>query len=153
QEWFQLHPSPQYQLPTSLFLQEGPELLSPETYLVLPEYRHLFRRGLTPVILRLAVTSMETIFLWDMKMPQDGRMTDYYISLQEAADAAEKAWVRLEWNNPNRAYDYHLSIDDLGEPQFPPDKTMRDWLQLGFKGRVIDREDHPVILEYQGRKV
>ena len=42
QEWFRLHPAKEYQLPTALFLRENEELLRPETYLVLPEYRDLF---------------------------------------------------------------------------------------------------------------
>ena len=30
---------------------------------------------------------------------------------------------------------------------------MLDLLKLGFNGRALDRRDHPVILEHQGRKV
>ncbi|MGZ3397494.1 MAG: hypothetical protein ACXVB2_25605 [Isosphaeraceae bacterium] len=154
QEWFRLHPSQEYQLPTALFLRENEELLRPETYLVLPEYRHLFRSGLTPVRLRLAINSLDTEFLWDMRVPKGGLMTDYYLALQEAADEAEKSWVKLEWNNGSRVYDYHYAVDDFGDPQFTEGRTMSDWLALGFKGdRLINREDHPVVLEYHGRKV
>lgn len=153
-EWFQLHPGRDYQWPVALFLRECDETVKPETYLVLPDFSHLFGSGLTPVRLRLAVNSLGTPFLWDMKVPQNGLMTDHYIALQEAADEAEKCWVKLEWNNGSRAYDYHYAEGDLGDPQFPPGMTMRDLVALAFKGdRLVDREDHPVIAEFQGRKV
>jgi hypothetical protein len=154
QEWFRLHPSQEFQLPTALFLRQNDDLIKPETYLVMPACRHLFGKSLTPVRLRLAVNSLDTVFLWDMKVPKDGIMSDYYISLQEAADEAERSWVKLEWNNGNRSYDHHYALDDLGDPQFlPADRTMRDWLKLGFKGREIDREDHPVVAEYRGKRI
>jgi len=152
QEWFRLHPAKEYQLPTALFLRENEELLRPETYLVLPECRDLFGKNhLTPVRLRLAVNSLETVFLWDLKVPKDGVMTDYFITLHEIAEEAENNWVRLEWSNADRVYHYHYAEGDLGDPQFPQGKTMRDWLALGFKGRIIDSEDHPVVAEFKGR--
>jgi hypothetical protein len=153
QEWFRLHPSQKYQFPAGLFLRESDELIRPETYIVDREHWHLFGSQLVPVRLRLAINSLGTEFLWDIRQPRDGVMTDYHIALQEAADEAEKCWVRLEWDNGSRVYNFHVAVDDLGDPGFTEERTMRDWLRLGFKGRLIDSADHPVLHEFQGRKV
>ncbi len=151
-EWFQLHPGREYQWPVALYLRETDESVKPETYLVLPEFAPLFRKGLTPVRLRLAVNSLGTPFLGDMKVPTDGRMDEYYATLQEIAEEAEKGWIKLDWNSANRVYDYWSSKGDLGDPQFPQ-KTMRDLVALGFKGdRLVDRQDHPLIAEFEGRR-
>jgi len=149
QEWFRLHPSPKYQMPAALFVRKNDELLTPQTYLVPPEYKGVFKKQhLTPVRLRLAINSLDTEFLWDIRRPRDGVMSDYHLSVQEAADAAETTWIRLDWDNGNRAYDYQEALDDLGDPQWQhPERSWGDWLRLAFKGRLIDREDHEVIRE------
>ena len=46
-------------------------------------------------------------------------------------------------------YHYDVAPDDLGDPRWP-DKTMRELVELGFNGQVIDCADHPIVLEYQG---
>ena len=96
--------------------------MKPETYLVLPDFSHLFKEdGLTPVRLRLAVRQSGNPVPLGYEGAQNGLMTDHYIALQEAADEAEKCWVKLEWNNGSRAYDYHYAEGDLGEiPNSPP---------------------------------
>ncbi len=153
-EWFQVHPGREYQLPVAIYERENDESVKPETYLVLPQFSHLFGAGLTPVRLRLAVNSLGTSFLWPMKMPKDGRMSNHLIVLQEIVDEAERQWVKIEWDNGSRAYNYHFAPGDLGDPQFPSGMTMRDLIALGFKGdRLIASEDHPVIAEYLGKTV
>lgn len=152
-EWFRLHPGRDYQWPVALYLRVSDESIAPETYLVPSVYHHLFKpKALTPVRLRLVVSSVETVFLWDMKVSRNGLQEDYHRSLQQAAEAAERTWVKLEWDNATRVYHFWPAPDDLGDPQFPEGKTMQDLVKLGFNGRVIDRAEHPVVLEYQGRK-
>jgi hypothetical protein len=149
QEWFQLHPSLKYQMPAALFVRKNTELLTPQTYLVPKEYWGLFKRQhLTPVRLRLAINSLDTEFLWDIRRPRDGVMTYYHISVKEAADADEATWIRLDWDNGSRTYDYVEALDDLGDPQWQhPERSWGDWLRLAFRGRLIDREDHEVVCE------
>ncbi len=133
--------------------------VAPETYLVLKRYHDQFvtklgKSALKAVRLRLAVNSLGTPFLWDMRVPRKGQPVDDYLrSVREAAEQAEQTWVKLEWDAPNRAYDYSTPSGDLGEPRFPVHKTMFDWVKLGFKDRIIDRGDHIVAVEFGGRQV
>jgi hypothetical protein len=153
QEWVRAHPSQQLQGKASLFVRENEELMRPELYLVPKDFRDLFRKEhLTPVYLRLMITSLGTEFLWDLKQPKGGIKTDYHISIDEAVDAAEESWMRLIWLNSTRAYDYETAEGDLGDPEWQhPERSWADWLKLGFKSRVITGEDHEVYREYKGR--
>ena len=105
---------------------------------------------MTPVVLRLAVTSLDTPFLWDVKRARKGLTDNYYQVLDEIVAAAQINWTMIEWNNANRVYDHWTAPGDLGDPKFPEMK-MVDLLRLGFNGRAIDRADHPVVIEHQGQ--
>jgi hypothetical protein len=155
QEWVQAHPSPKLQGPASLFVRENEELMRPELYLVPKDFRDLFRKEhITPVYLRLMINSLGTEFLWDLRQSKSGIKSDYHISVDEAVDASEEAWMRLVWSNASRTYDYETADGDLGDPQWQhPERSWADWLKLGFKGRVINREDHEVVREYKGHQV
>jgi hypothetical protein len=151
-EWFRVHPGGDYKLSAALYERESPESATPELWLVPKPVRHLFNeKALTPVVLRLAVTSVDTVFLWAVKQPRKGLHDNYYRSLDQIVASAETNWTMIEWNNVNRVYDFWSAPDDLGDPQFP-NLTMQDLLRLGFNGRAIDRLDHPIILEHQGRR-
>jgi hypothetical protein len=151
-EWFRVHPGQEYQLSASLYERESPDSTKPESWLVPKQLRYLFNeKALTPVILRLAVTSVDVPFLWPVKQPRPGVQVgkDYFRVLNEIVEAAETHWVMIEWNNGNRVYDHWTAPGDLGDPKFP-ELSMQALLELGFNGRGIDRRDHPVILEHRG---
>lgn len=152
-EWIRVHPGPEYQLSASLYERETSDTASGEKWLVPRQFRHLFQeKALTPVILRLAVTSLDAPFLWDVKRPRKGNRNDaYFRSLDDIVADAEVGWVMVDWNNSSRAYDHKTAPEDLGEAKFP-EMSMGDLIRLGFNGRAIDRADHPVVLEHQGRK-
>ena len=152
-EWFQVHPGTDFTVSASLYQRETPESTTPEQWLVPRPCRRMFHeKALTPVVLRLAVTSLDTPFLWPVKQPRKGLRDAYHRSLDLVVESAEVTWTMVEWNNVTRAYDFRSAPDDLGDPQFPQDLSMLELLQLGFNGRAIDSLDHPVILEHQGRK-
>jgi hypothetical protein len=152
QEWFRLHR--EFQLPAALYLRESKTSVTPEPWLVQPPCWELFKpKHLTAVRLQLAISSVDKVFLWDRKVARQGEeVTDYLDSLQQVADAAEEYWVRMEWDNNNRVYSFEEATVDLGDPPFPVDRTFGDWLRLAFRDRNIDREDHPVVLEYRTGK-
>ena len=72
-EWFRVHPGQDYQMPAALFERETPESTKPEQWLVPRPCRRMFNpKALTPVIFRLAVTSLDVPFLWPVKRPRKG---------------------------------------------------------------------------------
>ena len=126
-----------------------------EPYLVPGPFRRLFdESALQPVRLRLAVNSVGTPFIWPMKVntAPDSRMANHYRALQRISEEAEKTWVKMsKYDFSSQVYHYDVAPDDLGDPCWP-DKTMRELVELGFNGQVIDSADHPIVLEYQGRR-
>jgi hypothetical protein len=148
--WFMLHPS--IKLKAALYIRESEASVRPELYLVRQAAVPLFGGQLTPVLLQLGITSLGVEFLWPRKLPRDGRITDIQAIQQDIADEAEQHWIRMEWSNADHAHIYHVAEEDLGDPAWP-DMTMTDYLRLGFKGRVIDDDTHPVAAEFMGRKV
>jgi hypothetical protein len=153
-EWFRVHPGQDYQMSAALFERETPESTKPEQWLVPGPLRCEFNpNALTPVMLRLAVTSLDVAFLWAVKRPRKGMRDSkiYYDVLDDIVEAAEINWVMIEWSNVNRVYDHWTAPEDLGDPKFP-EVSMLDLLKLGFNGKALDRRDHPVILEHQGHR-
>jgi hypothetical protein len=151
-EWFRVHPGRDFTVSASLYERQDPESTRPELWLVPKPLRWMFReKALTPVVLRLAVTSLDSPYLWPVKQARKGQRDAYHRSLDQVVESAETTWTMVEWNNTTRAYDFYPAPDDLGDPRFPSDLTMLQLLELAFNGRAIDRRDHPVILEHQGK--
>jgi hypothetical protein len=152
-EFFRLHPGRDYQMSASLYTPVEAEDLRSEPYLVLEPFRGYFTaKALTPVTLRLAINSLDTLFLWDIKRPRrDERKSDYHISLEDAEAAAETNWTKLVWNGPNRSYDLEPAEDDLGDPEFG-DKPLVHWIKLAFRDRVVNKGNHPLIRDFKGKQ-
>ena len=148
-----MHPDADYIWPVATFARVGEK--GEELYLVPGPLRRRFSESaLNPVRLRLAVNRVGTPFIWPMKVntAPDNRMANHYRTLQRISEEAEKTWVKMsKYDFNNKVYHYEVAPDDLGDPCWP-DKSMRDLVELGFNGQVIDRADHPIVLEYQGRR-
>jgi hypothetical protein len=152
-EWCQLHPGADYTWPVATYTRVSEK--GDELYLVPGALRRLFDESvLQPVRLRLAVNSIGTPFIWPMKVntAPDNRMANHYRALQRISEEAEKTWVKMsKYDFSSRVYHYDVAPDDLGDPRWPA-KTMRELVELGFNGQVVDSADHPIVLEYQGRR-
>jgi hypothetical protein len=102
-----------------------------------------------PVMLHTAITRQGVVFLWPVKLPTDGRQSTWHTSAAEAAEKAMDHWVRVSSNMRLGAYEVALATATLPEPDWPslaPDEI----LQIAFRDRVIDREDHPVVRRLRG---
>ena len=60
-----------------------------------------------------------------------------------------KHWIRVVPNMSLGAYEIHLAENVLTEPEWP-DKPFRELLEIGFKGRLIQGQEHPVIMRLRG---
>jgi hypothetical protein len=67
----------------------------------------------------------------------------------EAATQAKDAWLRVQANMVLQSYDIFLAEAAIQEPQWP-DLGFSKILEIAFGGRVIDRQDHPVLLRLRG---
>ncbi len=121
-----------------------------ETYIVAAEFVPELVEEIRPVCLRVAINKQGDLFLWPLKLPgADGRTNRWHESAVDAANYAEKKWVRTTANMSAGMYDLHEATGDLVEPTWP-DISFRDILELTFKDRQIDSHDHPILKSLRG---
>lgn len=75
----------------------------------------------------------------------------WHSSAREAAERAQSVWVRMVANMGGGYYDIWETDGSVGEPQWP-EHSLTQLLKVAFgNGRLIDREDHPVLQQLLGR--
>lgn len=146
QDFIRVHPDEAFRLDTTVIeLKEDRE-----TYLVLPPFRAAVLQEITPVRLYTAITRQGTLFLWPCKLPApDGRRNDWHTSALDAAERAMGKWVRVVADMNAGSYRLEVAVGNLLEPEWP-DLPFQELLRLGFRERVIDRADHPVLERLRG---
>ena len=103
-----------------------------------------------PVLLVTAITRQSTVFIWPLALPSEGgRRNDWHETAREAAELAKKAWVRLSADMSLGAYRIYRAEGALSDPTWP-EKSLNELLEIAFKDRIIDREDHPVVRRLRG---
>jgi hypothetical protein len=148
QIFFQVHP--QHNLLTLLVeLNE-----TRETFIVKPAMRESvaaeFPESIKHARLVFVATKPGNYMVWPLKLQApDGRSNDWYESAIAGAEEAAKSWVRLVPNMSGNHYDVLLATAALAEPNWPPE-TWPEILDVAFKGRIIDAEDHAVLRELRG---
>jgi hypothetical protein len=123
-----------------------------ETYLVA---KHLWpelagEATFSPRALFTAMTRQNVLFVWPVRLPgADGKIDEWSRTALEAAEMARKQWCRVTANMSLGAYEVYHATGELGEPPWP-DMPFNDVLRIAFKGRYIDRLDHPVLRKLRG---
>jgi hypothetical protein len=121
-----------------------------ETYLVTPDMRPELLGHYHIYTLYTCINRQGVEFLWPVRMQDpEGKDMDCWRSEREAADLAMTDWVNMKWNSGLKAYDYGKAPRTLSEPS-PPEHSFQELIRTGFRGRLIDRPDHEVILRLRG---
>ena len=147
QEFFRVNASEELRLPCAILeLKEEQEF-----YLVTPAVLPVLAEDVRHVELRVCQNRQGVTFLWPVPMPgPDGRTNSWHLSAREAASHAEECWTRMIANMSEGGYSIYRANGAIPDPQWP-EKTMPELLELAFKdGKLIDTEDHPVILQLNG---
>lgn len=121
-----------------------------DVYFVPPTMRAALLGEAKSVILLPTITTQRVLTLWPLSIPvDDGRRNDWFTTAREAAEHAKTHWIRLVADMALGAYRIYRAEGQLPEPEWP-DLSMSEMLRLGFKDRVIDRDDHPIIRRLRG---
>lgn len=147
QEYFRLHADPQYRL-TCAVLEIKDER---EFYLVTPEMLPLLAEDVRHVELCLCQNRQGVPFIWTVPITgPDGRSNSWHESAREAANLAEKSWVRMIAVMAEGGYSLYRATGAIPEPEWP-EKSMAELLKLAFKdGKLIDSVDHPIVQQLNG---
>jgi hypothetical protein len=99
------------------------------------------------VRLFLCITKRGTLTFWPVSQTDNGTWGQ---SARETVEFAKNTWIRVVSNRDEGQYEPREPEEPFPEPEWP-DKSLSELLKLAFKGRVIDRPDHPIIEELKGR--
>lgn len=146
-QWFvRVHPDEAYRLQTQVFIDRETR----ESYLVVPGLEVELEGDCVPIELYTAINRQKTPFLWPVRLPDaDGRPNRWHESAREAAKEAMAAWVKVSSNMGAGLYDVAQAVAQLSDPEWP-EMSLDDLIRIGFRGRVIDGPDHPMILRHRG---
>lgn len=126
-----------------------------EKYLVAPEYWPEFQQNglLKPVRFYALIThSTNVFFLSEVALPDaEGKWNSYNRSRAEHYERAKTEWVRIAANMALGAYDLTVPVANFAEPVWPEQPaTIQEALELAFKDKYIDSDDHPLLNRLRG---
>jgi hypothetical protein len=144
--WYvRVHPDPNYRLTPAAIIEEDREffLVTPQIALECPD-------EITPVTLFTAINRQGVVFLWPVRLPGlNGKYDEWARSAMEAAEIAQRRWIRVRSNMSLGAYETFEAGGQLSEPEWL-DVTFAEILKVAFRDRLIDRSDHPILLRRRG---
>jgi hypothetical protein len=145
-DFFRVHPDPDMSLVTAVFLDKEEN----ECFFVTPEMREALLGETRPVLLMTTITRQGVVMVWPMRIPVDGARRDSWAETSaEAAQLAKKKWVRMAADMSLSGYRIYEAQGQLSDPTWP-EKSLNELLEIAFRDRVIDREDHPVVRRLRG---
>ena len=145
-EFVRVHPDADMQLATGVFIDREER----EVFFVVPELRVELAGELKPVLLATAISRQGVVILWPVPLPDaGGRRNAWAETAREACEMGKRAWVRLVPDMSLGAYRIYEAEGQLSAPMWP-DKALSELLKLGFKDRIIDSADHPVVRRLRG---
>jgi len=98
-----------------------------------------------------AITRQGVLLLVPAKLPGEASSnTAWQDTMLLAVERAKTKWVRVSADMALGAYRIFEALGDLSEPEWPK-MTLNEMLEISFKGRVIDSEDHPIFNKLLGR--
>ena len=146
QDFVRVHEGEAYRLTSAIIELKDDR----EVYLVLPLVAHQLPGEVSPVTLYTGINRQGVVFLWPVKLPSsDGRQNEWHRSAREAAERAMIRWLRIKADMALGAYAMYEASSTIPEPIWP-DYTFKQLLQIGFRDRLVDSVDHPVIKRLRG---
>jgi hypothetical protein len=145
QAFFVPHPDPAWQIQiAALELKEDREV-----YVVAPALIEELAGEWVAKVLVPCITRQGGLYLWPIRLPgEDGRIDSWNESALRIAKEFGGKWVRLHPNRELGSYDLITPISEFPAPKWP--ENPEELLRKGFRDRVIDRLDHPVIKRLRG---
>ena len=147
QEFVRVHSDEAYRLSPAAIIELKEDR---ETYLVAPILAADLVGEFAMVTIYTAINRQGVVHLWPVRLPApDGKHNAWHRSAETAADVAMRHWVRLTANMSLGAYEVFEASANIPEPTWP-DLPFTELLKIAFRDRLVDRLDHPVILQLRG---
>jgi hypothetical protein len=146
QDFVRVHPSSDYHDDFAIIELKDDR----ESYLVVPAIARQIPGEFHMATIQTAITRQGNVFLWPVRLPgPDGKVLEWHRSAAEAASHATRQWVRVKANTPNGAYDIFVAESAIADPDWPQ-VSFQELIRIGFRDRLVDRLDHPVLKRLRG---
>jgi hypothetical protein len=145
-EFFRTRSEPEFWFGTGIFEDKEER----EVFFVTPGMREALVGEIKPVLLVPAMTRQGVLLLWPLKLPGDGPGRSWAETARQAAELAKTKWARLVPDMGLGGYRIFMAEGSLPEPEWP-DKPLDEILQIAFRDRIVDSENHPVVRRLRGR--
>jgi hypothetical protein len=147
-EFFRTHPDAEAMwLGTGVFVDREEK----EVFFVTPRAREALLGEIKPVLLVTTITRQSVLIVWPLTLPTDDiRRNPWFDSAREAAELAKGSWIRMPADMSLGCYRIYQAEGQLSEPVWP-DKTMNEIMEIAFRDRIVDSENHPVVRRLRGR--
>ena len=101
-------------------------------------------------LLVTAQTRQGTTFLWPIKLPdEEGRLDSWNQSALDIVAEYTGQWIRVTSNRQLGAYEVIKSTVEIPPPTWPAE-GFEKVVARAFKGKIINRPDHPVVRQLRG---
>ncbi len=145
-DFFRVHPSVDYRLYGASVMEDDDH----RVHVVKPGYElpENAERFAYVVTLLTCITQKGNVFLWHIRESDN----EWSRSANTVAKMALTEWVRTRANMAANCYDTEQGPEELQnqEPVWP-ELSFEEILNSAFEGRIVDKDDYPLIKQLQGR--
>jgi hypothetical protein len=146
QDFIRVHPDPQYRAALAIIELRDDR----ETYLVWPSVARELPGEFVMANVYTAINRQGVVQLWPVRLPTaDARVLEWHRSAAEAAELAMRKWIRVKANMSLGAYEMFEAASTIPDPEWP-EQPFQELLRIGFRDRLIDSLDHPLIKRLRG---
>jgi hypothetical protein len=146
QDFVRVHPAPEFREPFAVIELKDDR----EHYLLTPDIAAALPAEFVTVMLYTTINRQKVVSLWPVRLPPaDGRVNEWHRSAQEAAERAMEYWIRVVANMSLGAYEIMKAPGKFPDPEWP-NYSFHDLLKIGFRDRIINSFNHPVLKRLRG---
>jgi hypothetical protein len=80
----------------------------------------------------------------------DGKHLEWHRTALEAAEAAQRRWIKIRANMGLGAYEIFEALNDNIPAPVWPEAPFEQIVKVAFRDRLIDSVDHPVVKRLRG---
>jgi len=121
-----------------------------EHYLVMPSIADAVPTEVVMKTLYTTINRQGTVTLWPVPLPPSGgRDNEWHRTARVAAERAIGCWVRIKSNTSIGANEIFEAPGSIPDPVWP-EHTFQDLLRIGFRDKIIQSLDHPVLKRLRG---
>jgi hypothetical protein len=146
QDFMRFHPGQEYRDTFAMIeLKEDREF-----YLLLREIARALPGEFFTATVFTCINRQGVVRLCPVRLPgPDGKENQWHRSLMDGVQLAMLRWVRIKANMALGAYEIFEAAATIPDPTWP-DLTFQELLRIGFRDRVVDHLDHPLIKRLRG---